>query len=95
MAEELNHESTPDAVRTWLAGRPNWLEIRQPTRTLAPEVDLDKGEREAIALAEEVAADLLLVDEWDARQEAETKALAGGWYAPRAGRRRKPRPHGS
>jgi len=75
VAEELNHESTPDAVRTWLAGSPNWLEIRQPTRTFAPEVDLDKGEREAIALAEEVAADLLLVDEWDARMEAERRHL--------------------
>ncbi len=33
VAEEVNHESTPDAVRAWLASRPSWLEIRQPTRT--------------------------------------------------------------
>jgi len=38
-------------------------------------VDLDRGEREAIALAEELAADLLLVDEWDARLEAERRHL--------------------
>jgi hypothetical protein len=38
-------------------------------------VDLDRGEREAIALAEELAADLLLVDEWDARPEAERRHL--------------------
>ena len=31
VAEELNHHSTPEVVRSWLAGRPNWLEIRQPT----------------------------------------------------------------
>ncbi len=30
---------------------------------------------EAIALAEEVSADLLLVDDWDARQEAERRHL--------------------
>src|SRR5437016_4102388 len=75
VAEELNHESTPDLVRTWLAGRPNWLEIRQPSRTLEPEVDLDRGEQQAIALAEEVAADLLLVDDWDARLEAKRRRL--------------------
>jgi len=62
-------------VRAWLAARPSWLEIRQPTRTLPPEVDLDRGEREAIAIAEELAADLLLVDEWDARLEAERRHL--------------------
>ena len=39
------------------------------------EVDLDEGEQEAIALAVEVAADLLLVDDWDARQEAERRHL--------------------
>src|SRR5947207_2297569 len=75
VAEELNHESTPDVVRAWLAMCPNWLEIQQPTRVLTPEVDLDRGEQEAIALAEELAADLLLVDEWDARLEAERRHL--------------------
>jgi predicted nucleic acid-binding protein len=75
VAEELNHESTPKVVRDWLASRPSWLEIRRPVHSLAPEVDLDRGEREAIALAEEVSADLLLVDDWDARQEAERRHL--------------------
>jgi predicted nucleic acid-binding protein len=75
VAEELNHKSTPDVVRTWLASRHNWLEIRQPMHALPPEVDLDQGEQEAIALAEELSADLLLVDEWDARLEAERRHL--------------------
>jgi predicted nucleic acid-binding protein len=63
VAEELNHESTPEVVREWLASRPSWLEIRRPDHSLGPEVDLDWGEREAIALVEEVSADLLLVDD--------------------------------
>jgi predicted nucleic acid-binding protein len=75
VASELNHENTPEIVRVWLSERPSWLEIRQPIQTLEPEVDLDSGEQEAIALAEEVAADLLLVDDWDARLEAERRNL--------------------
>jgi len=67
VAEELDHEGAPAVVHTWLAGRPSWLEIRQPSHTLEPEVDLDRGEQQAIALAGEVDADSLLVDEWDAR----------------------------
>ncbi len=72
--DELNHDHAPELVRVWLASRPSWLEIRQPSIPL-PDIDLDAGEREAIALAEEVAADLLLVDEWDARLEAERRHL--------------------
>jgi predicted nucleic acid-binding protein len=75
VADELSHENTPEVVRAWLAAQPGWLEIRQPAHTLEPEVDLDRGEREAIALAEEVAADVLLVEEWDARLEAARRHL--------------------
>ena len=75
VADELNDESTPQVVRDWLASRPSWLEIRQPAHSLGSNVDLDWGEQEAIALAEEVSADLLLVDDWDARQEAERRHL--------------------
>src|SRR5438309_9454519 len=75
VAEELNHESTPEVVRDWLASGPTWLEIRQPAQNLGSALDLDWGEQEAIALAEEVSADLLLVDDWDARQEAERRHL--------------------
>ena len=75
VAQELHHDNAPEAVRAWLAAPPNWLEIRRPTHALRPAVDLDYGEQEAIALAEEVLADLLLLDEWDARVEAERRHL--------------------
>lgn len=75
VAEELDHRSAPELVRRWLATRPAWLEIREPSHKLVPESDLDRGEQEAIALAEDFSADFLLVDEWDARQEAGRRHL--------------------
>ncbi len=75
VAEELNQPSTPNVVRAWMNARPNWLEIHRPRLRLSPELQLDDGEMEAIALAEELAADLLLVDEWDARLEATRRRL--------------------
>lgn len=59
--EELAHPQAPAAVRDWLRGGPKWLdvcEIRGP-RSAA----LDPGEAEAIQLAQEEHADLVLIDE--------------------------------
>jgi predicted nucleic acid-binding protein len=75
VVDELSHDRTPKIVRAWMAGHPNWLEIRQPRRSALPGLDLERGEQEALALAEEMAADLLLIDEWDARLEAERRGM--------------------
>jgi predicted nucleic acid-binding protein len=61
---ELHHPRTPAAVRAWVEHLPAWVEIRAvqsaPLATLA---GLDPGEQEAIQLAQEQHADLLLMDE--------------------------------
>ena len=64
------------AVQAWIEHRPPWLQI-QPLRSAPdPGLDyLDRGEREAITLAEEMGADRILLDESDGRREAERRNL--------------------
>jgi len=61
-------------VRQWLAGRPAWIEIREPS-AIDASLALDPGEREAICLAMELKADLLLVDDLKARHTAQRLGL--------------------
>src|SRR5207253_6492150 len=73
---ELSDPETPGVVRRWMTQRPEWLEVRAPQRIPAdfPEA-LGPGERQAIALSQELRADALLMDEWDGRQEAVRRQL--------------------
>ncbi len=68
---ELRHPQAPETVRGWIEARPNWIDVRQPRLTASGTVaELDDGERDAILLAIELEADLLLLDDRKARVEA-------------------------
>jgi len=77
VAHELTQAATPPLVRAWMEKLPEWMTVRSP-RTALPELSpvLGEGEREAIALAEELAADVLLVDDEAARLEAARRSIA-------------------
>ena len=77
VAGELTTASAPDTVREWMTNPPAWVAVRPVTADVISRVtdDLDLGERAAIALAETVRADLLLIDEAAGRAEARRRHL--------------------
>ena len=79
---ELQSQSTPPAVKAWLQSAPDWLQVRRAGEPPPGDTSLDNlddGEREAIRLAVELKADLLLMD------EAEGRSLALGLGLPVTG----------
>jgi predicted nucleic acid-binding protein len=74
---ELQHHRTPTVVRAWVAHPPAWFTVRQPQQRLEGEQfpKLGAGKRETIALAHELQAPLLLMDDPDGREEATRRAL--------------------
>ena len=75
---ELQHSETPDAVRTWMASPPSWIEIVAGKRDSGePELSrLDEGERAAIVLATRLKADLLLMDDREGVNVARRRGFA-------------------
>jgi predicted nucleic acid-binding protein len=71
---ELFDPLAPLAVQHWIAAPPAWLEIHD-TAGLPQVSGLDEGETAAIALAESLHADLLLIDERDGFRVAKRKGL--------------------
>lgn len=74
---ELSDQLAPPLVQAWITNLPNWLKIQSVSQTSDAIADLlDPGERAAILLAQELNADLLLLDDMKARQTAKDRGLA-------------------
>ncbi len=71
---ELCLANKPDAVRRLATQPPEWLIVR-PARSHLNHPDLHDGEAAAIALAEELSADVLLIDERLGHQFARSRGL--------------------
>jgi len=77
VAAELRTERSPRKVSEWLSTPASWLRVVRVTLeeiASIPET-LDLGERAAIALAEKMQAELLLIDEAAGRAEARHRSL--------------------
>ncbi len=70
VAAELSHRHTPSELRLWFAGHPSWLQIHATPALSMPWPNLDIGEREALELAVQLHADLILTDDSAGRQAA-------------------------
>lgn len=77
VVQELQHAKTPARVRTWMAAPPVWMEIRQPVSHPDTALQaLGAGEREVLLLAQELHADLVLLDDRDAYAAATRRGIA-------------------
>ena len=74
VAQELTHPHAPTVVSQWIRALPSWASARSPLRA-DPSPRLGTGEREAIALALELKATQLLVDDRVARRVANQRGL--------------------
>lgn len=69
--DELQDPRTPRKVKEWMQSHPDWLELRQADISVfTPRKIIGAGEREALALALELKADAVLMDDKGATREA-------------------------
>ena len=77
--DEMKAPSTPEVVRRWAESPPAWLEILEPAVIEdIPRLGQGKrgaGEKAAIALAREIQADALFIDDKKGIQEAQKRGL--------------------
>ena len=67
---ELRHVSAPLEISRWAANLPAWVTVASPASIPGRYDGLDLGERQALALATEIHADMVLVDDKVARRVA-------------------------
>jgi predicted nucleic acid-binding protein len=72
---ELSHASAPVKISNWATHPPAWVSVATPASIPARFDGLDFGERQALALASEIHADLVLLDDKVARRIAAKESM--------------------
>jgi predicted nucleic acid-binding protein len=69
---ELCSRGAPSRVREWASSPPSWLRVERVDKAFLADtaLNLDPGEREAIALARQLQSALLVIDDQAGRREA-------------------------
>ncbi|MGK7873629.1 MAG: DUF3368 domain-containing protein [Xenococcaceae cyanobacterium] len=76
VADKLGASELPPVVKSWINQPPNWLQIHPIKLPQNVELGkLDPGEQDAILLAEQLNADLVILDDKFARQVAVKRGL--------------------
>jgi predicted nucleic acid-binding protein len=74
--DELKHQKAPAVVQQWISNPPAWAEVYPMPHAHDPSMEkLDAGEEDAIALAVELHADLILMDDRDGIVVARSKGF--------------------
>jgi predicted nucleic acid-binding protein len=74
--DELLNEKADQSIRTWISNAPNWLKVQSVEEILDNlPIGLGRGECEAISLAVQLQADLVVIDDLDARSAAQAYQL--------------------
>lgn len=73
--KELQHPNAPSTVQSWAQQTPSWLKVKKPGQLVPLLKLLDPGEHEALSLAVELNADLVIIDEQDGRTAASSLNL--------------------
>lgn len=74
---DMSHPAAPAAVHDWIHAPPSWLKIEPTLGHSDPALaNLDNGERDAIALAGAISADLILMDDRNGVQAARARGFA-------------------
>ncbi len=74
--DELQDIDAPEEVRAWFSAPPAWLQVCTLIFRQDPLMErLDRGEQDAILLAESVKAERLIIDDLEGRREAVHRGL--------------------